>query len=147
MPAFPADELCEIDGFVKVDILDSIQDLNTLIHGALKCFSSGNQTHAACALIDHGSANRIGEIVRALGFSSGADKAGTTHVTIYHLITTKVDRMLRAELGIDLFVQFPVGACAGVQRFVTTCIFRKLLFDDVSLNRYTQVICLTGQVS
>src|SRR5687768_17687673 len=45
----------------QVDILDRIQQLDALAHGALEGFAAGDQAGAAGALVDHGGADRLAQ--------------------------------------------------------------------------------------
>src|SRR6266480_3135898 len=49
----------------KVDVLDSVEELDAFLHGALEGFSAGDKAGAAGALVDHGSGYGFFEVVGA----------------------------------------------------------------------------------
>ena len=104
-------------------------------------FASGDESHAARALIDHGRAHGFFQIAFAGRGAAGVDQAGATHVAIHDLVAREIDRMVRREFRINLLVRL-----AEIQRIVSAVILRQLLLDDVRFDRDAEMIGLTGQV-
>ena len=51
--------LCDGDFAIKVDILDGVEEFDTIGHGFLECFSAADETHSACSFVDDGSADGL----------------------------------------------------------------------------------------
>src|SRR5664279_4343107 len=66
----------------------------------LKRLAAGNQAHAAGAFVDDGSGHGLFQVALALGFAAAVDESRAAHVTIGHLITAKVNRMVAGQLRI-----------------------------------------------
>src|SRR5215510_11722099 len=47
----------------KVDVLDGVEELDTFLHGPLKCFAAGDEAGAAGAFIDDGGGYGFFEVV------------------------------------------------------------------------------------
>ena len=54
--------------------------------------------------------------------------------------------MFAGQLGVNALVQLAVARPAGVQSLKATVVFGEFLFDDISLNRAAEVVCLAGKV-
>src|SRR5262249_19033406 len=65
----------------EVDVLNSVEQLDTLIHGPLEGLASGDEAGAAGALVDNGGGHRFFEVVRSRG-TSGIDQTGAAHETV-----------------------------------------------------------------
>src|SRR6266404_6812280 len=78
--------LCYGYFFAEVDVLNGVQQLDSFIHRPLESFASRNETHAATALIDHGSAHGFSKIACSFGLTPRIDQAATTHIAIGYLI-------------------------------------------------------------
>src|SRR5262245_12182061 len=128
------------------DVLDCVQQGDSLFKRSLKSLAAGNEPHSSCALVDDGSSDRVLKVGSAFGFTATINEPGTTHVTIGDLVPAEVDGMIAGQFGIDAFVELAVTGTARVQGFEAAIIFRKFLFDDVRLNRDAEVIGLTGEV-
>ena len=51
--------LCDGDVVVEVDILDGVQNFNAVLHRLLERLAAGDESHAACALVDDSCANHL----------------------------------------------------------------------------------------
>src|SRR5208282_96946 len=109
-----------------------VEQTNAFLHRTLKRLASGNQSGAAGALVNDGSGDGFGEIVFA-GSAAAIDERGAAHVTVGHLITAEVNRMIAGQLGINALVVFAVTRTRRIQRLEAAVVFRQLLFDDVRL--------------
>ena len=91
-------------------------------------------------------ATACSQIALAFGFAAAVDEAGAAHVTIGHLITAKVNRMIAGQFGVNAFVEFAVAGTAGVERLEAAVVLGQFLLDDVRLDRHAQMIRLAGEV-
>src|SRR5215467_4679231 len=129
----------------QIDVLNGVEQLDALIHGALEGFASGDEAGTAGALIDYGGSYRFLEVVGSRG-ASGIDQAGAAHETVRDLVAAEVDRMVARKVAVDALVEFAVARIAHIERRVTAVIFRQLLLDDVGLDGHAEVIGLAGEV-
>ena len=133
-------------GLIEVDVLYSVQNLNTLLHRALEGLASRDEAHATRTLVDNCRAYRVLHIAGTFGLTARVDQSGAAHVAIEHLVTAEVDRMLGGQFGINALIQFAIRASASVERLVAPIVGGKFLLDDVSLDGDAQVIGLARKV-
>ena len=133
------------DVFVEIDILDGAEESRPFVHRFLERLSSGDEAHAAGALIDDGGGDGFGEVVASTGTAT-VDETGAAHVAVSELVAGEVDRVVGGELGVDALVEFAVGAGARVEGFESAVIFGELLFDDVGFDGDAEVVGLSGEV-
>src|SRR5207245_2167566 len=115
-------------------ILNGVEQPNALFHWPLKGFASGDQTHAASALVNNRRQHRVLQVGCAFGFAATVNQPSAAHVAIRHLIAAKVDGMVARQLGIDPFVEFTVTGSASAEGLEPTIILRQLLLYDIRLN-------------
>src|ERR1019366_10322934 len=126
---------------VEVDVLDRVEQMHAVAHRPLECLAPADQPGAAGALVDHGGANRRGEITRADRLTAGVDQADASRIAVEHLVAAEVDRMIGTQLGVDA-----LGSLAEVERRVAAVGGRQLLLDDVRLDGHAKVVGLAGEV-
>ena len=111
----------------------------------MKRFATRNQTHATRAFIDDRRLHRFGNVILA-GGTAGVDQTRPTRKAVQHLVSAKIDRMIRSQLGIDSGIGLPVITSRQLQRIVAPVVLGKLLFDNIGLDGRSDVIGLRGQI-
>src|ERR1700745_1326907 len=84
----------------EVDVLDGVEELDTILHGPLECFAARDEAGAAGALVDDGGGHGFFEVV-GTGGSAGVDKAGAAHITVGDLVAAEVDGMIAGKVGVN----------------------------------------------
>src|SRR2546421_6072126 len=64
--------------FAQIDILDCIEQSDPFGHRTLKSLSSGNQSHSACAFVNHRGDDGILQVACSLGLPAAVDQANPT---------------------------------------------------------------------
>ena len=118
-----------------------MQKLHAFFHRSLKRLSSGDQSHAAGALVDDGLFDGVLQIRFSFGGAAGIDQTDLSQVAIDDLITGQVDRMIRRKFFLNELVRL-----AEFQCIVTAVIRRQFLFDNIRFDRHTQMVTLSGQI-
>src|ERR1700752_1191700 len=135
------------DFVAQVDVLDRVQQFHAFAHWTLEGLATGDQTRAAAAFVYNGGTNCFGEVTRALRLATGINQPKATHVTVGHLIPDEVDWVFTRKLFINQLARLTVRATQSLlNRFVTTVSLGKLLFNDISLNSHTKMVCLAGEI-
>lgn len=62
--------LGDCDAFVEIDVLYGVQQLNTLLEGALKSFSTQYKSHSSCSFIYYSGYYGFLQIIFTLAFPS-----------------------------------------------------------------------------
>src|SRR6266581_6066387 len=137
--------LSDGDFRAEVNVLNGVQELDTLFHWALERFTAGDEAGAAGALVDDGGGHGFFEVVCA-GSAAAVDQARATHVAVGDLIAGQIDGMIAAKVGVDALVEFAVAGIAHVEGLVAAVIFRELLLDDVGFDGYAEMVGLAGEV-
>src|SRR5690606_14143967 len=117
--------LGDCDGGVQVDVLDDVEQLDTLGHRSLERLAARDQAGAAGALVDDGGLGRVVEVILA-GGAARIDQAHAAHVTAGHLVAGEVDGVVGGQCLVDQLV-----GLAELEGVVTAVGFRLLLLDDV----------------
>src|SRR5580704_10231594 len=73
------------DVFAQVDVLNGVEELHTVGHGALEGFATADKAGAACALVDDRGSDGVFEVVGA-GRAAGIDEAGSAHEAVGDLV-------------------------------------------------------------
>src|SRR5580692_1002994 len=73
------------DVFAQVDVLNGVEELHAVGHGALEGFAAADEAGASGALVDYGGGYSVFEIVSA-GSAAGIDEAGSAHEAVGDLI-------------------------------------------------------------
>ena len=74
-------------------VLDLMEQFHTVFERLLERFSSRDEPHTTCTLIDNCCFYRIEDIV-VTRRASGINKANTTHIVVDNLIAGKINRMI-----------------------------------------------------
>ena len=85
------------DVFFEIDVLDGVEELDPFGHRALEGLASGDQSGAACALIDDRREDRILEILLSRG-PAAVDEPRAAHVAIRDAIVA--DAIVRLIPGV-----------------------------------------------
>src|SRR4051794_1814569 len=128
---------------VEVDVLDGVEQLDTLAGRALERLATADQTGAPGSLVDHRGAHGVGQVAGALGLATGVDEPDATHVKVRHLPTGGVDGVVGGELVVD------ERRCRAetLRGVVAAVVGRQLLLDDVGLDGDAEVVGLGGEIS
>src|SRR4030095_2595033 len=126
--------------FRQIDVLDCVEDLYAFGHRLLERFASGDQSGSASTLVDYCSLQRWLDVIFA-GRPARVDQTGATHVAIQHLVARKIDRVIAAQLRVDLLV-----GLAEFESIISAVVLGEFLLDYVGLNSDAEVICLPGQI-
>src|SRR6202158_5811140 len=129
----------------QVNVLDGIQELDALFHGALEGFAAGDEAGAAGTLVDDGGGYGFFEVVCA-GSAAAVDEAGAAHVAVGDLIAGQVDGMIAGQVRVDAFVELAVAGIAHVEGLIAAVIFGELLLDDVGFDGDAEMIGLAGEI-
>jgi hypothetical protein len=73
------------DVFAQVDVLNGVEELHAVGHGALEGFAAADEAGASGALVDYGGGYSVFEIVGA-GRAAGIDEAGSAHEAVGDLV-------------------------------------------------------------
>jgi hypothetical protein len=133
------------DFLAEIDILNGVQKFDAFLHGALEGFASGDEACTARAFVDDGREGRVRKVVLAAG-ASRVDQTGAAHIAIGDLVAAEVDGVVGGEFRIDALVELAVTGVAGIQCREAAVVFREFLFDDIGLDRATEVVGLAGEV-
>ena len=87
-------DLSNRDCRLEVDILNSIEQGDSLFKWPLKCLAATDEPDATGAFIDHCRAYRLGHIAIPGGGPAGVDQPHATHVAIGNLIAAQIDRVV-----------------------------------------------------
>ena len=87
------------------------------MHRTLEGLAARDQPHAARAFVDDGRGDGTCQVARALGLATAVDQAGAAHVTVGHLVTAQVNRVVAGQFGVDALVELAVAGTGDVQRF------------------------------
>src|SRR5919205_245130 len=113
--------------------------------GAAGSSHSGDEAHAAAALVDDGGADGVGQVARALRLAARVDEAAAAHEAVGHLVADEVDGVVARQVCVNLRVGLAVGAF-DVERVVAAVALGQLLLDDVGLDGDAEVVGLPSQV-
>jgi len=80
--------------FVEVDVLYRPDQLDAFFEGALEGFAAHDHAHAACAFVDDGGKDGIGEIGLAFALAAAVDEAYAAAIAVDHLVTGEIDGMI-----------------------------------------------------
>ena len=111
-----------------------MQEPGSFIHRPLKCFAAGDKPGASSPLIDDGCGDCLCKVVGS-GGSATVNETCSAHIAVGHLITAKINRVITGELTVDPFVKLAVAGCTCVEGLEASIVLRKLLLDDVGLDR------------
>src|SRR5439155_324704 len=128
-------------GWMKIYVLDQVEQPDAFLHRALKRFAAGNQPRAAGALVDHRELRGVGEIVPAR-FAARIDETGAAHETVDDLVARQVDWMVAGQLGVNQVV----GFAELFERAIASVVGGLLLLDDVRFDRDAEVVGLSGEI-
>lgn len=131
--------------FTQINVLDRIQNLDSLIHWPLERLSSRNQSHPTCAFVDDSSLHRILQIVVAAR-SARINQSRASHVAIRDLIPAKIYRVIRRQISINAFIRFSITAPFQIERLISTVVLGQFLLYDVGLNGHAEMVCLSRQI-
>src|SRR5579875_1668161 len=129
------------DGRAEVDVLDRMDERGALVHRALEGLAAHDEPLAACPLVDHRGAHRLGQVSRPLGLASRVDEADPAGVAVHDLPPGEVDGVVRGQLVVDERVGLPEA-----EHVVAAVGLRLLLLDDVGLDGHADVVGLAREV-